>query len=130
MIFITHRLKEVEQIADRVTVLRDGKNAGDLARAEISHDRMVQLMVGRELRQFYDRQHPSDVGRRAPVLEVRDLRWSAGQKPISFKIFPGEIVGMAGLIGAGRTELLKAIAGATRPSSGLSTRPKTAKPKV
>jgi ribose transport system ATP-binding protein len=118
MIYITHRLKEVGQIADRVTVLRDGKNAGELNRAEIDHDRMVQLMVGRELKQFYDRRHPDGIGRRAPVLEVRDLRWMAGQKPIGFKIFSGEIVGMAGLIGSGRTELAETIFGVRPKVSG------------
>ena len=118
MIYITHRLKEVEQIADRVTVLRDGKNAGELDRAEIGHDRMVQLMVGRELKQFYNRERPGAGGRRAPVLEVRDLRWLAGQIPISFKIFPGEIVGMAGLIGSGRTELAETIFGVRSKLTG------------
>ena len=111
MIYISHRLREVEEIADRVTVLRDGKNAGDLDRAEISHDRMVRLMVGREMTQFYERQRPEPAGRRAPVLEVRDLRWQARQAPIALKILPGEIVGMAGLIGSGRTELAETIFG-------------------
>jgi ribose transport system ATP-binding protein len=111
MIYISHRLKEVEEIADRVTVLRDGKNAGELSRDEIDHDRMVRLMVGRDLKQFYERKHPAVAGRRAPVLEVRGLRWSARQEPISFKIFAGEIVGLAGLIGSGRTELAETIFG-------------------
>jgi ribose transport system ATP-binding protein len=118
MIYISHRLKEVDEIADRVTVLRDGKNAGELSRAEINHDRMVRLMVGRELKQFYERQHPGDATRRAPVLEVRDLRWHAGQTAISFKVFPGEIVGMAGLIGSGRTELAECIFGVRPRLSG------------
>ena len=118
MIYITHRLKEVGEIADRVTVLRDGKNAGELSRAEISHDSMVRLMVGRELTQFYQRQHPFVASRRAPVLEVRNLRWLAGQQPISFKVFPGEIVGMSGLIGSGRTELAETIFGIRPMVSG------------
>jgi ribose transport system ATP-binding protein len=118
MIYISHRLKEVDEIADRVTVLRDGKNAGELSRTEINHNNMVRLMVGRELQQFYTRQHPGEVGRRAPVLEVRDLRWQAGQQPISFKVFAGEIVGMAGLIGSGRTELAETIFGVRPRVSG------------
>ena len=118
MIYITHRLKEVEQIADRVTVLRDGKNAGELQRGEINHDGMVRLMVGRELQQFYQRQHPAEPTKRTPVLEVRDLRWQGDQPPISFKIFPGEIVGMAGLIGSGRTELAETIFGVRPRLSG------------
>jgi ribose transport system ATP-binding protein len=118
MIYISHRLKEVDEIADRVTVLRDGKNAGELTRAEISHDNMVRLMVGRELKQFYERQHPTGPSRRTPVLEVRDLRWRAGQPPINFKISAGEIVGMAGLIGSGRTELAETIFGVRAKVSG------------
>jgi ribose transport system ATP-binding protein len=117
MIYISHRLKEVEEIADRVTVLRDGKNAGELNRDQINHDNMVRLMVGRELTQFYERQHPAEATRRTPVLEVRNLRWRADQPPISFKINPGEIVGMAGLIGSGRTELAETIFG-VRPRAG------------
>jgi ribose transport system ATP-binding protein len=117
MIYISHRLQEVDKISDRVTVLRDGKNAGELSRAEISHDNMVRLMVGRELQQFYQRQHPSEGSRRTPVLEVRDIRWQTQQQPISFKVFPGEIVGMAGLIGSGRTELAETIFG-VRPRLG------------
>jgi ribose transport system ATP-binding protein len=119
MIYISHRLKEVEEIADRVTVLRDGKNAGELSKTEIDHDRMVRLMVGRELKQFYERQHPPGTGKRVPVLEVRGLRWQAGQEPISFAVYPGEIVGMAGLIGSGRTELAEAIFGVRPRLSGL-----------
>src|SRR5581483_4044245 len=111
LVYISHRLKEVEEIADRVTALRDGRNAGELSRAEVNHDNMVRLMVGRELKQFYERQHPAPASRRTPVLEVRDLRWQANQPPISFQIFPGEIVGMAGLIGSGRTELAETIFG-------------------
>ncbi len=118
MIYITHRLKEVEQIADRVTVLRDGKNAGELAQKDISHDNMVRLMVGRELTQFYERKRPAEARRRSPVLEVRQLRWKGGQEPIDFKIFPGEIVGMAGLIGSGRTELAETIFGIRPKVSG------------
>jgi len=118
MIYITHRLKEVGEIADRVTVLRDGKNAGDLDRAAINHDNMVRLMVGRELTQFYEREHPAAATRRKPVLEVRNLRWKAGQQPISFQISPGEIVGMAGLIGSGRTELAETIFGIRAKVSG------------
>jgi ribose transport system ATP-binding protein len=118
MIYISHRLKEVEEIADRVTVLRDGKNAGELSRAEINHDRMVRLMVGRDLQQFYQREHPAAPSRRTPVLEVRGLRWTARQEPISFKILAGEIVGLAGLIGSGRTELAETIFGVRPRISG------------
>jgi ribose transport system ATP-binding protein len=118
MVFISHRLKEVEEIGDRVVVLRDGRNAGELSRDEINHDNMVRLMVGRELQQFYERQHSAEGDRRRAVLEVRDLRWRPGQEPIGFRLYPGEIVGMAGLIGSGRTELAETIFGARPKVSG------------
>jgi ribose transport system ATP-binding protein len=122
VIYISHRIKEVEEIADRVCVLRDGRNAGELGRDEIRHDAIVRLMVGRELKQFFHRERrdlsPPDTGgmksaaRSAPALEVRNLRWSQQQaEPISFAIYPGDIVGVAGLIGAGRTELAETIFG-------------------
>ena len=119
VVYISHRLKEVEVIADRVTVLRDGRNAGELARAEIRHENMVRLMVGRELRQFFQRGHtPAGAEAKPPaaVLEVRNLRLTPRQqRPINFRIRPGEVVGMAGLMGAGRTELAEALFG-VRPA--------------
>jgi ribose transport system ATP-binding protein len=115
VVYISHRLKEVEIIADRVTVLRDGRNAGELARGEIRHDRLVRLMVGRDLKQFFRRTHtPSltDSSVQPPVLEARQLRLTARQdRPIGFVIRPGEVVGLAGLMGAGRTELAEALFG-------------------
>ncbi len=125
VVYISHRLKEVSEIADRVTVLRDGRNAGELARDQISHDAMVRLMVGRELKQFFQRGHagrPAGAAARPPVLEVRDFRLTPSQgRPIEFGINPGEIVGMAGLMGAGRTELAEALFGA-RPAAGGTVR--------
>ena len=114
VVYISHRLGEVHRVADRVVVLRDGKNAGELAREQISHDAMVRLMVGRDLRQFYPRTHPSEEElAAAPVrLEVRGLRYRGGpETPVSFAVRGGEVLGMAGLVGAGRTELAEAVFG-------------------
>ena len=111
VLYISHRLNEVKEIADRVTVLRDGRNAGELAKEEISHEALVRLMVGRDLKQFFQRtphSHPADA---APVFKASGLRLTPEQTPVSFEIRPGEIVGMAGLMGAGRTELAEAIFG-------------------
>jgi ribose transport system ATP-binding protein len=116
VIYISHRLGEVQTLADRVTVLRDGRNAGDLRGAEIRHERLVQLMVGRDVSQFYARR-----ARRPgpPVLEVRDLRTPARpEHALSFHVRAGEIMGLAGLVGAGRTELLRVLFGVDRPSGG------------
>jgi ribose transport system ATP-binding protein len=119
IVYISHRLKEIETIADRVVVLRDGKNAGELARAEIGHDAIVRLMVGRQLKQFFQRSRREPHADRPPVLEVRGLRWSASQKAgIDLTLRAGEIVGMAGLIGAGRTETAETIFGVRRALSG------------
>src|SRR5207245_11713424 len=102
ILYVSHRLKEVEEIADRVVVLRDGRNAGELPRAAIGHDAIVRLMVGRELKQFFQRTHRAKRTDDNPSLDVRDLRWTRAQRQgISFALRPGEIVGMAGLMGAG-----------------------------
>ncbi len=116
VIYISHRLGEVSEIADRAVVLRDGRNAGTLAREEISHDNMVQLMVGRELQHSYVAPlHKAEAG----YFEVRDFETSRypGRR-ISFALGKGEILGFAGLVGAGRSEMAQAIFGVDRKSGG------------
>jgi len=109
IIYISHRLGEVQELADRVVALRDGRNVGGLAREEISHEQMVRMMVGRDLEDFYV--HPEGVVRQ-PSFEVRDLRTRRYPKhAVSFKVNKGEIMGFAGLVGAGRSELAQAIFG-------------------
>ena len=107
--YISHRLAELTEIADRVTVLRDGVNSGELNRDEMEHERIVSLMVGRDVSEFYDHK-PHEPG--APRLEVDGLVVPAhSDKAVSFAIRAGEIVGMAGLVGAGRTELARVLFG-------------------
>jgi ribose transport system ATP-binding protein len=116
ILYVSHRLKEVEEIADRVIVLRDGANAGELPRSEIRRHAIVRLMVGRELKQFFQRT-PTVPGE--PLVRVRGLRLSAQQpRPIDFTLRAGEIIGLAGLMGAGRTELAEALFGVRRPAAG------------
>ena len=117
VLFISHRLAEVQRIASRVVVLRDGKNAGELDKAQISHEAMVRLMVGRDLRQFYPvtRKPQADAAVR---LRVEGLAFQGGGPPVSFSLRAGEIVGMAGLVGAGRTELAEALFGLRRITAG------------
>ena len=116
VIYISHRLGEVNELADRVTVLRDGENAGNLNRDEIDHDRMVQLMVGRDVSQFYDHKPHQP---RESRLSVEDLVVPANpQHKLNFEVCAGEIVGIAGLVGAGRTELLEVLFGVVPRSSG------------
>ncbi len=116
VIYISHRLGEVEHCADRVVVLRDGKNAGQLTQVEVSHDRIVSLMVGREIKSFY----VESTAKKSPgFLQVRNVRSSRyPAKAVSFDAGKGEILGFAGLVGAGRSELAKAIVGLDRAASG------------
>ncbi|MCE9529864.1 MAG: sugar ABC transporter ATP-binding protein [Planctomycetes bacterium] len=110
IVYISHRLAEVKRVADRVTVLRDGRNAGELERAEVNHDSLVRLMVGRDLKQLQHRTRRLEAPK--PLLEIRDLRYRGGPaQGISLTVGAGEIVGMAGLVGAGRTELAEAVFG-------------------
>ena len=109
IIYISHRLGEIRQIADRVVVLRDGKNAGTLERSEIDHDRIVKLMVGRDIEEFYDH---GKGGSTTSFAEIRGLRTRRYPRaPISFDVRKGEILGIAGLVGAGRSEAAQAIFG-------------------
>jgi ribose transport system ATP-binding protein len=109
VIYISHRLGEIEHCADRVVVLRDGKNAGQLSHDEIAHDRIVSLMVGRDIKSFYVE---SQAARTAGFFKVRNACSSRYPgKQVSFDAGRGEILGFAGLVGAGRSEIAKAIVG-------------------
>jgi len=110
---------EVKEIADRAVVLRDGANAGGLAREEITHERMVKLMVGRNLENFY--QHPN-AEKRPSYFEIQRLRTMRYPKEtITIDVGKGEILGLAGLVGAGRSEAAQAIFGVD-PSVELKLR--------
>ena len=116
VIYISHRLGEVIRLSDRVTVLRDGENAGDLSRDEVTHDNMVKLMVGRDVSKFYARQQ-HEVG--DTLLEVKELVTPVWPRHrLNFRVRAGEIVGVAGLVGAGRTEMLRSVFGIDRPLRG------------
>ncbi len=109
IIYISHRLNEIEQIADRVVVLRDGANVGALAREEITHEQMVKMMVGRDLEKFY--QHP-ETEKVPDYFEIEELHTNRyPDQKVSFGVGRGEIVGLAGLVGAGRTEVAQALFG-------------------
>ena len=116
IVYISHRLGEVLRLADRVTVLRDGANAGELSGAEMTHDAMVRLMVGRDI-ELSGRRTDRELGEVA--LEARGLRSAAfPAHGLDFSIRSGEIVGLAGLVGAGRTELLETVFGITQALGG------------
>lgn len=109
IIYISHRLGEIGEIADRVVVLRDGKNAGTLERSEINHDNIVKLMVGRDIERFYKPPATSEPVRFAEIRNLKTRRYPA--TPIAFDVRKGEILGFAGLVGAGRSEAAQAIFG-------------------
>ncbi len=115
VIYISHRLEEVGRIADRVVILRDGQRVGELPIAEASRDRIITLMVGRTLDDMFHKE-AADIG--APVLEVRGLRRGNVVKDVSFTLKRGEILGFAGLVGAGRTETARLIFGIDRKDAG------------
>jgi ribose transport system ATP-binding protein len=119
VIYITHRLGEVPGIADRAVVLRDGANAGALTREELTHDAMIRLMVGRDLDTAYQPTHAEGPRDYVRVDALRTRRYP--RYAVSFGVARGEILGMAGLVGAGRSEVARAIAGVEPPIAGTIT---------
>ncbi|HUK33180.1 MAG TPA: sugar ABC transporter ATP-binding protein, partial [Vicinamibacterales bacterium] len=116
IIYISHRLQEIAAIADRVTVLRDGRNVATLPSAEVKFVELVHLMIGRQIDVGYREQFcdgPGDV-----VLDVLGLTADNGVQDATLRVRAGEVVGLAGVVGAGRTELARAIFGADRVTSG------------
>jgi ribose transport system ATP-binding protein len=117
VVYVSHRLDEVFMIADRITVLRDGKRVGTMLTREVTRQRLIRLMVGRDLEVLYPKQ-AVQLGN--TLLEVEDLSYVQDRKNVldrvSLKVRQGEIVGIAGLMGAGRTQLLEAIFGVYPPS--------------
>ena len=109
VIFISHRLNELTKCADRVVVLRDGRIVGELGKGEITHGAMIRLMIGRDLKALYvlPAAKPGEA-----VLKIAEVRTAAyPAQTVSFSVRRGEILGLAGLVGAGRTELARAIFG-------------------
>ncbi|MDQ0392827.1 sugar ABC transporter ATP-binding protein [Labrys monachus] len=116
VIFISHRLNEVQQCVDRVVVLRDGRLVGTLDRAAVNHDSMIRLMIGRDLRELYT---PPATAPGESILDIVDLQTSTyPERKVNLSLRRGEILGLAGLIGAGRTELARALFGIERPVGG------------
>ena len=118
VIYISHRLDEVRRIGNRVTVLSDGRTVATGLPADTSPDVLVEHMVGRKVAQLFPERAP---GGDAPVLEVRGLRRAPDVKETSFTVHAGEVLGIGGLVGAGRTELLRLVYGLDRPDAGTVT---------
>jgi rhamnose transport system ATP-binding protein len=115
IVFISHRLEELFEIADRVTVLRDGAYVDTRPLAEVSRDDLIRLMVGRTISNLFPKQ---EVEAGAIALKVENLSLDGVFENVSFELRQGEILGMAGLVGAGRTDVARAIFGVTPPTGG------------
>ena len=115
IIYVSHKLDEVFSVADKATILRDGEVVGVDDVTNLTRDRIVQLMVGRDLAK---RQPRTSLATEEKVLEVSGLTWGTAVRDVSFTLYKGEILGVAGLIGSGRTELVRMIAGHVKPTRG------------
>tara|TARA_Y100001968_G_scaffold84726_2_gene75853 strand:- start:777 stop:2303 length:1527 start_codon:yes stop_codon:yes gene_type:complete len=115
IIYISHRLDEIDRLADRIMVLRDGQHIGTEEAEDLSRDELIEMMVGRSLdKEFPDEQRPVGNVR----LEVKNFQRAPAVKDVSFDVRSGEILGIAGLVGAGRTETVRLLFGADKPDAG------------
>ncbi len=117
IVYISHRMDELRQIADRVTVMRDGRTIATVAMADTDVAAIIHMMVGRALEENL-RGAPPDTARNEVALEVRGLRRGGAIRDVSFSVRKGEILGFAGLMGAGRTEVARAVFGADAIDGG------------
>jgi ABC-type sugar transport system ATPase subunit len=115
MVFISQRLQDVREISDRVTVMRDGLVSGVLDAVDADHDTITELMIGRSLQEYFHK-HMRPAG--DPVLRVHGIDLPGRFQDVSFDVLAGEVVGLAGSVGCGKTDVLRAIFGADRRPSG------------
>ncbi|MEW2029215.1 sugar ABC transporter ATP-binding protein [Streptomyces roseifaciens] len=115
VVFITHHLDEIAALGDRVTVLRDGRSVAEVP-AATDENELIRLMVGRDIAEQYPRERPAEPG--APLLRVRGLTRAPAFRDVGFDVRAGEVVGLAGLVGAGRTEVARALFGVDRYDAG------------
>jgi ribose transport system ATP-binding protein len=117
VLYVSHRLDEIVELSDTVSVLKDGQRAARWDRGEFSKRDLVRAIVGGEVPQIISRAAPP-LGNQQPVLEVRNLRRRPHVNDVSFNLHAGEVLGLAGLVGSGRTEIVRMVFGAEQPESG------------
>lgn len=118
ILYISHRMEEIFEISDRTTVLRDGTYIKTLNTADTTPREIVSLMVGREFNRAFNRTARKIGDGEKPVLEVKGLSWGRKVKDVSFKLYPGEILALTGLVGAGRSEVVQTIFGVSKKDEG------------
>jgi ribose transport system ATP-binding protein len=121
IVYISHRMAEIDELADRVSVLRDGRSVGTLDRAELTPGALIRMMVGRDLAGFYKKEHEAGGPARQALLSVRDVADGRRVRGCSFDVHEGEVLGIAGLVGAGRTELARLVCGIDPRARGTVT---------
>jgi ribose transport system ATP-binding protein len=121
IIYISHRMEEIYALADRVSVLRDSAYVGTLERENLSAEKLVSMMVGRDLSSFYKKEHGAPQQAAKTILSVKGLGDGRRVHDCSFDAKAGEVLGIAGLVGSGRTELARLIFGADRKATGTVT---------
>ena len=117
IIYISHRMEELFRVSDRVTVIRDGEYVGTRKTSETNPNELVAMMVGRDLESFYNRDY-QDLEHSEVALEVENLTCDGVFQDVSFKVRKGEILGFAGLVGAGRSEIMESVFGVRPHHSG------------
>lgn len=121
IIYISHRLDEVFRLADRATVMRDGTYIGTYEMKDMTKEKLIKSMVGRDVEMFATRQKPSCVDKSQVSLKIEELSAENNVENVSFELYKGEILGFFGLVGSGRTDVMRAIFGADRKKSGKIT---------
>ena len=117
IIYISHRLEELFVVCDRILVLKDGRNSGEFLTKEVTKDNIITAMIGRKLENYYPSRQDY-VQNDEVLLKVENMSFGAKVKDVSFDVHKGEILGFAGLVGAGRTELMRSIFKAEQKTSG------------
>ncbi len=118
ILYVSHRLEEVLDLCDRITVLRDGRIVDRAVRGRLDKKGLVRAIIGHDIRSPEDREHFTADKSGKPIFSVRDVAWRDSVKGVRFDVFPGEVLALGGLVGAGRTELAHLAAGVQRPDAG------------